>query len=71
VIVERINYDSNSPFPAICCKCEMIREKYSLQENNESLNNQDIIPTIEKSVNKDNSSRKLKHYTSIDRHKLI
>jgi hypothetical protein len=45
----------------------MIREKYS----SESLNDQDIAPTGEKSVNKDNSSRKLKNYTSIDGNKLI
>jgi hypothetical protein len=39
---ERIYCDSNSSVPAICYKCEMIREKYSLQENNESVNDQDI-----------------------------
>jgi hypothetical protein len=49
----------------------MIREEYSLQEKNESVNDQDIAPTGEKSVNKDNSSRKLKYYTSIDRNKFI
>jgi hypothetical protein len=49
----------------------MILEKYPLQENNESVNDQDIAPTGENSVNKDNSSRKLKNYTSIDRNKLI
>jgi hypothetical protein len=51
---ERINDDSNSSVPAICYKCEMIREKYSLQENNESVNDQDIAQTGEKSVNKEN-----------------
>jgi hypothetical protein len=35
---ERINDDSNSTVPAICYKCEIIREKYSVQENNETLN---------------------------------
>jgi hypothetical protein len=35
--------------------------------NNDSVNDQDIAPTGEKPVHKDNSSRKLKNYTSIDR----
>jgi hypothetical protein len=38
----------------------MIGEKYSLQENNGSVNDQDIAPTGEKSVNKDNSSEEEK-----------
>jgi hypothetical protein len=61
---KRINDYPNSSVPAICYKCEMISEKYSLQENNESVNYQDIAPTGERS---ENSSRKSKSYASVDR----
>jgi hypothetical protein len=64
---KRINDNSNSSVPAICYKCEMICEKYSLQENNESVNDEGIAPMGEMSVHKDNSSRKLKNNISIDR----
>jgi hypothetical protein len=64
---KRIDDDSNSSVPSISCKCEVICEKCSLHENDESVNDQDIAPTGDKSVHKDNSSRKLKNHTFIDR----
>jgi hypothetical protein len=46
---ERISDDSNNSVPAIFYKREMLREKYSLQENNEYMNDQDIALAGEKS----------------------
>jgi hypothetical protein len=64
-IMERakiINDDSNSSIPTICYKSEKICEKYSLQENDESVDDQDRAPTGDRSVHKKDSSRKFQNH---------
>jgi hypothetical protein len=64
---KRVNDDSNSSVSTICYKSERVCEKYSLQENDESVGDQDVAPGGYKPVHKKNSSRKLKNHKSIDR----
>ncbi|PNF43397.1 hypothetical protein B7P43_G13917, partial [Cryptotermes secundus] len=63
---KRVNDNSNSSFPTVCYMSEIICEKYSLQENNDSVGGQDIAPAGDKAVHKKKSG-KLKNHKSIDR----
>lgn len=64
---KRVNDNSNSSVTTVCYMSEIICEKYSLQENDECVGDQDIAPAGDKSVHKKNSSGKLKNHKSIDR----